>query len=232
MKRAVELALKSAGWTIPDSAAKERLRNIKRCVAIYPHTSFWDFCMYVAFTYLDKEIGSRCCALVNSRFTSKFEFLKKFGAIESTRRETKNGGLIDKLYNELSGREEFLFLISPKGSMESHHEWRSGFYALAKRLNCPIVPLGFDFEKRIVIIKEPYDVSNMTLEEAIATGKERLASIIPYNPDRAEYPLDDHNYNQIGMVSPLLWAAFVLIVAIILIVICWWLGNKFGRRAR
>ena len=115
MDKVTQLLLTSCGWTIPDKESRERLYNIKRCIAIYPHTSFWDFCLYAAFTYLDKEIGSRCCALINSRFTSKFQFfLKHFGAIESTRREVKNGGLIDKLYEELSQREEFLFLISPK----------------------------------------------------------------------------------------------------------------------
>jgi len=211
------------GWEPLDSRSRYFLEQNPRSVLIFPHTSFYDLLLYIFYTQADPLLKRRCRVLINPFFTKKFQwFLKHFGSIESTRREEKNGGATKRICEELNKMDEFILLLSPKGSMENDHEWRSGFYHMARSLNCPVVPAGFDFERKRFVLNEPFDVQNISFEEACRIGKERLRDIIPRNPEKSEYLLADHDAGKVDIISPARMACLFLVLFIIIVILAWW----------
>lgn len=215
--------LSLVGWESLDEKSKKYLLDTPRSILIYPHTSFYDFVLYAFYFQSDPILKKRSRILVNPFFTDKFQWaLQYFGSIPATRRDEKNGGGTKRICEELNKEEEFLLILSPKGSMESYHEWRTGFYYMAKELNCPVIPAGLDFEKKKFVLNEPFSVENLTVEEACIVGKERLKNIIPRNPEKSEFPLGEFDAEKVDAITPARSCFIFIIVAILIVLIIWW----------
>lgn len=211
------------GWEPLDSRSRYFLDQNPRSILIFPHTSFYDFMLYIFYTQADPVLKKRCRVLINPYFTKKFQwFLQHFGSIESTRREEKHGGATKRICDELDKMDEFILLLSPKGSMENNHEWRSGFYHMARTLNCPVVPAGFDFERKRFVLNEPFNVQDISFEEACRIGKDRLRDIIPRNPEKSEYPLAYHDPGQVNIITPIRMICLFIVLFVIIIILAWW----------
>ena len=218
------------GWQPLDAKAHRILAENPRCILIYPHTSFYDFLLYLIYSLEDPVLHRRSRVLINPHFTERFQWILKYvGSIESTRREIRQGGATARILEALTPMDEFIFLISPKGSMEAYHEWRTGFYHLAKQLQVPIITAGFDYQKKCFIMNEPFWVNDLSFEEACQIAKAKLRPIMPRHPYLCEYPIDDdYDLEELSLVDPwhqtLIFVIVVLILILIFVVIVWvWL---------
>lgn len=215
------------GWKPMNERELKLLKQHPKSVFVFAHTSFLDFMVYLAYRHDFDVIGRRTRVLINPMFTDHFQwFLQYFGSIPATRREIKDGGATKRIIEHLETMDEFIFALSPKGSTEAHHSWRSGFYHIAKHFDCPIFPVGLDFEKQCLIIKDPFFVTDMTLDQAVQKGKDELYDIIPYNPHKAEYPVGPHDPHKIQVMSTWRWVILILVIVILItaiVVMIWWL---------
>jgi 1-acyl-sn-glycerol-3-phosphate acyltransferase len=74
---------------------------------------------------------------------------------------------IAKYYNE---NDEFIVGFSPEGTRKRVDKLKTGFYHIAKSANIPVIPVGFDYKRRQVIIADPiytsenenYDIKKIT----------------------------------------------------------------------
>lgn len=206
------------GWKPLSDESRQFLANNKRCIMVYPHTSYFDFVLYLAYLFDEPDFRRRARVLINPQFTDKYwSFVRHVGAIRSTRREDKNGGATKKIIEELSKMDEYIFLISPKGTLKKD-SWRSGYYHLAKSLKCPIVTAGFDYEKKEFVITDSFSVQDLTLEETTKRAQDSLYSIVPYHPDMAEYDIRKYDPSKVGFVT---WQLiFIVILLVFFVVFC------------
>jgi 1-acyl-sn-glycerol-3-phosphate acyltransferase len=132
--------------------------NIKKCVIIVvPHTSWYDFFIGVFF---------RGTYPVEINFLAKKElfkfplggYLKWMGGIPLNRSKTENK--VDAIAKIFETKEVLRLSLSPEGTRKKVTQWKSGYYYIAQKANLPIIPIGFDYANKQVIVFEPFTVTN------------------------------------------------------------------------
>lgn len=130
-----KLLLRLFGWQV-----EGQLPKIPKFVVIgAPHTSNWDFVLFLALAFALKA---------NPRYMGKVElfrsplgfFFKWCGGIPVDR--SKSTGLVEQTVQAINDSDKFILVITPEGTRGKVRAWRSGFYHIAKKARIPIA-LGF-----------------------------------------------------------------------------------------
>ena len=77
-------------------------------------------------------------------------FFKKVGGIPVNRSSAT--GLVEQVANEFSLHPHFILAMSPEGTRQKVDTLKTGFYHIAKAASVPVLPIGFDFSTKEVII--------------------------------------------------------------------------------
>ena len=101
-----------------------------------PHTSNWDFVMFLALAFILKG---------NLRYMGKKElfyppygwFFYWSGGIPVDR--SKPHGLVEQTVQAIQEVELFQMVITPEGTRSKVGKWKLGFYHIAKQANIPVV---------------------------------------------------------------------------------------------
>ena len=110
-----------------------------------PHTSNWDFAVFVGAV---DELGIRPSYLgKHSLFRWPLKrFMLDMGGIPVDR--SKSANYVDQVVAEFARRDELALVIAPEGTRDSDGHWKSGFYHIAMGAGVPIVPAWIDRERR------------------------------------------------------------------------------------
>lgn len=132
--------------------------NIKKCVVIVaPHTSSYDFLIGIL---VRKLMG------VHIDFVAKKElfkppfgwYFKMVGGSPIDRSGNKKK--VDAIAELFNTNEVFRLAMSPEGTRQKTERWKTGFYYIALKANCPIVMVSFDYETKTVEIAEAFEPSH------------------------------------------------------------------------
>ena len=124
------------GWQQCDPKDVQSIKETDRAIAVFSHSSYWDFFFMLVYMMAYPELGENLYVLIQPHVFKYFGFfLRRIGGISSSPLEQKQAGTTERIINVLKEKEKFLFLISPKGSIKLR-PWRSGYYHIAKELNC------------------------------------------------------------------------------------------------
>ena len=101
-----------------------------------PHTSNWDFVMFLAMVFVLQA---------DVRYMGKSElfrwpiggFFRWCGGYPVDR--SKSQGLVEQMAQAIQDSEKFILVITPEGTRKKVREWKSGFYHIAKKAGVPIV---------------------------------------------------------------------------------------------
>lgn len=134
--------------------------SIKKCViTVVPHTSWHDF--YVG-------VFTRGILQQQMNFVAKKElFVFPFGLYfkwmgGQPLNRGKNEGKVEAIARVFAEQEVFRLAIAPEGTRGKVEEWKTGFYFIAKQAQVPIVPVAFDYAKKVVVVHKPFmPTSNM-----------------------------------------------------------------------
>lgn len=125
----------------------------KSVVIVVPHTSWHDF--YVgAFT--------RKIIQVDINYIAKKELFKgPLGAYlrwmgGSPLDRTKGQNKVEAIAQLFEEKEEFRLALAPEGTRKKVLKWKSGFYWIAVSAKVPIIPVAFDYGKKVVKIGEAF----------------------------------------------------------------------------
>lgn len=138
------------GWKITGTLPA----NVKKYViAIAPHTSNWDFVVGMA--------ARSILRIQRAKFLGKSElfkppfdwFFRSLGGHPVKR--TTSEDMVSQVVDIFNRYDEFVLAMAPEGTRRKVDKLRSGFYYIAKGAHVPIVPVGFDFAKREIIIEKP-----------------------------------------------------------------------------
>jgi len=101
-----------------------------------PHTSNWDFVMFLALAFVLKG---------NLRYMGKKElfrwpfagFFEWCGGVPVDR--SRPQGLVEQTVQAIQEADHFQMVITPEGTRRKVGEWKRGFYHIAKQAGIPIV---------------------------------------------------------------------------------------------
>jgi 1-acyl-sn-glycerol-3-phosphate acyltransferase len=120
------------GWHV-----QGQLPDIPKFVIVgAPHTSNWDFVMFLALAFVLKG---------NLRYMGKKElfyppygwFFRWCGGVPVDR--SKHQGLVEQTVQAIQGADHFQLVITPEGTRSKVGQWKRGFYHIAKEAEIPIV---------------------------------------------------------------------------------------------
>ncbi len=119
-------------------------------IIVGPHTSWMD--VVVGFAARNQ------LKIKQAKFLGKKElfeglfgwFFRLLGGVPVDRNSKQ--GMVDQVSDLFANHERFLLAMAPEGTRKRVDKMRTGFYHIAKRSKVPILPIGFDFEKKQVII--------------------------------------------------------------------------------
>jgi 1-acyl-sn-glycerol-3-phosphate acyltransferase len=135
---------KFLGWKIEGI---DILQIPKALVVVGPHTSAFDVIIGL-FTRGSQGADIRFMGK-HTLFKPPFGFIFRWlGGVPVDR--TKNSNLVDSIADYFNSHTEFKIAMAPEGTRQKVERLKSGFYYMAKKANVPIVPVTFDFEKKIV----------------------------------------------------------------------------------
>lgn len=182
------------GWQDMPLDVQKRLIKYDRVVLVFSHTSYVDFYIFLLYILAYPKAFANLKFLVKPQPFAYFGyFLRKMGAIKSTKIEERNGQGVERISTELDSMGKFLFMLSPKGTI-CKREWRSGYYYIANNTKAKMMAGGLDYEKCCVYLSIRYKDWYTKLPAAENFLKQELYNIVPLFPEEEGIPIRDHKY--------------------------------------
>ncbi len=195
------------GWEVSyDLRLKAHIKANSRMILVYPHTSYWDsIIMFLyAFTFLNESERRRLIILMKPQVFTYLPFLSRLGCIPASRLEDRSSGGTERIISTLRNTahsDNFLFLISPKGTIKKS-EWRHGYYYISREFKAPILPVGLDYSDHKIVVGQhiAYDesISYDDMNEKLA---EAFAQIVPLNSNYNGTCTKVYSNKHVGVIS-------------------------------
>ncbi len=175
--------MRLAGWNVEGI-----LPDLSKYVIIgAPHTSNWDFILFLGIIFHLK---------INVSYMGKVELFRSpigwffyyCGGIPVDR--SKSTGLVEQTVEACNNAEQFILVIAPEGTRHGVKEWKRGFYHIAKGAGIPIVMTKVDGKHKTVHIGEMfYPTEDIEADmQAIQNSFKGLAGI---RPPKKYIPLEE-----------------------------------------
>jgi len=132
LRQLSRLYLRIIGWRVLG-----QLPDLPKFVVVgAPHTSNWDFVIFLALAFVLKG---------NLRYMGKKElfywpyggFFRWCGGVPVDR--SRHLGLVEQTVQAIQEAEHFQIVITPEGTRSKVGEWKRGFYYIAKQAAIPVV---------------------------------------------------------------------------------------------
>ena len=145
-----------------------------------PHTSNWDFVMFLALAfYLRADV----------RFMGKAElfrgpfggFFRWCGGYPVDR--AKSQGLVEQMAQAIQESERFILVVTPEGTRHKVNEWKTGFYHIAKKAGVPIAVGFVDSRTKTCGIGPTFQLTD-DMEADIKTIQSFFAGKVGIRPNR------------------------------------------------
>jgi 1-acyl-sn-glycerol-3-phosphate acyltransferase len=144
------LIFKLLGWKVEGNFPHHIKKYI---VAVAPHTSNWDFPLGVMARSILRIQKARFLGK-HSLFRPPFGwFFRSLGGYPVDRSGSHD--VVQQVVDIFNAHEDFILALAPEGTRKKVDKLRTGFYYIAKGAGVPIVPVGFDFSTRRVVIGSP-----------------------------------------------------------------------------
>jgi 1-acyl-sn-glycerol-3-phosphate acyltransferase len=175
VRRLAYLVLRLLGW----SFAGEVPPHPKFIVLGAPHTSNWDFVVFLAAL---EHFGLRARFLAK-RGLFRWPFGPLFRALGGIPVGGPGPGAVPEAIAEFRDSDEMILVIAPEGSRAWVPHWRTGFVAIAEAAGVPIVLAGLDFSARTLTIGPVIDYEG-DLDALMARARDFYAGMSGLHPAR------------------------------------------------
>ena len=175
--------MRMVGWRV-DGA----LPDLPKYVIIgAPHTSNWDFILFLGIIFRLK---------VNVSYMGKVELFRSLlgwffyycGGIPVDR--SKSTGLVEQTVEACEKAEHFILVIAPEGTRHHVTEWKMGFYHIAKKAGIPIVIAVVDGKHKTVHVGEVFHPTE-NMDADIKMIKEYFTGMVGINSRKKYITLKD-----------------------------------------
>jgi len=169
------LYYKITGWKIHGS-----LPPIDKYIcAVAPHTSNWDVVVGMGARSILRIHGAKFLGK-SQLFRKPFGwFFRMIGGIPVHRDERHD--MVEQVSSIIKSTDKFILAIAPEGTRKKVTKLRTGFWYISKAAGIPIVPVGFDYKKKEVVIGPSLYATD--LNKDITTLWEFYRNITGKNPE-------------------------------------------------
>jgi len=113
-----------------------------------PHTSNWDFILTIATLFsLSVKISWMG---KSSLFRPPFGGIMRWLGGVPIERTRQREGVVDQTIQAFKDHAQFVIAIMPEGTRSKVGEWKTGFYHIAQGAEVPIVPVRFDYGRKVM----------------------------------------------------------------------------------
>ncbi len=141
------------GWQLAGQVPDDLKKAV---IAVCPHSTWKDFPLGIcARAAINRKIGYLGKAEL---FKPPFGFIFRLLGGTPVERSNKHN-MVDNYAKAIKNADEMLFALAPEGTRKNVDKLRTGFYFMANAGEIPIIPVGFDFSVKKVIIGEPFITS-------------------------------------------------------------------------
>lgn len=114
-----------------------------------PHTSNWDFIVFLAALH-HYEIRVRYLGK-HTLFRGPFRyFFEATGGIGVDR--SRSQGVVAKVAESFEAVDSMILVIAPEGTRDAVRWWKSGFLEIADAADVPVVFAGIDYPRKVVTV--------------------------------------------------------------------------------
>lgn len=143
------------GWKISGSFPYQYKKMV---LAVAPHTHWID--VMVGFA------ARNALNIPHAKFLGKKELfkgplgwiLRKMGGTPVDRFSKQ--GMVEQVAGLFATNENFMLGLAPEGTRKRVDTLRTGFYHIAKKAGVPIVPIGFDYANKNVVVGDAFFPGN------------------------------------------------------------------------
>lgn len=165
------------GWKIQGAIDQD----VKKCVMmVMPHTSAHDFYLGIftrGITGLEMNwVGKK------ELFRFPLGFYFRYMGGEPLDR---TGGLnkVDSIAAIFQRKDTFRLAVAPEGTRKKTDVLKTGFYYIALKANVPIIPVAFDFGKKVVNLGKPL-MPTGKLEEDLSILNKHFIGVLGKIPEK------------------------------------------------
>ena len=119
-----------------------------------PHTSNWDFVVYLAAIrhwHMSPRFAGK-----HTLFRWPFGFFfRRFGGIPIDR--SRPGGMVGQVTEQFEREKEMILVVAPEGTRKAAPHWKSGFARIAAKAEVPIVPARLHFPNKELVMGRPLE---------------------------------------------------------------------------
>ncbi len=142
---------KLMGWTVDGSFDPSVKKHI---IILAPHTSNWDFPLGVLSRSI-LQIGYAKFLGKSALFKWPYGFIfRALGGYPVDRTKTNN--LVDAVVEIFNSKEQFAIALAPEGTRSKVGSLKTGFYHIAVKAGIPIYKVGFDYDRKRVVVDFPF----------------------------------------------------------------------------
>ena len=147
------LYLRSLGWHVMG-----QLPDLPKFVIVSaPHTSNWDFVMFLALAFILRG-NLRVMGKKVLFYPPYGWFFRWCGGVPVDR--SKPHGLVEQTVQAINASDHFQLVITPEGTRKKVGQWKQGFYHIAKKACIPIVTGFVDTRTKTCGIGPTFTLSN------------------------------------------------------------------------
>jgi len=170
----------------PTNNLQNIMEKHKNLVCVSSHTSIWDGFLIVLYIFREKvpTLGAAKYELFWGPFGYILRYIG-FIPIYWDRKTDTTSQIVEFIeQNNIKNNRNLFLGIFPEGSRWKDR-WRTGFWHVARKLNCKILTIGLDYEKRYIV---PYSIIMPTddVNNDIDVVKEQLYPFIPLYPENTD----------------------------------------------
>jgi 1-acyl-sn-glycerol-3-phosphate acyltransferase len=175
--------MRLAGWRVDG-----KLPDLQKYIIIgAPHTSNWDFILFLGIVFHLK---------INVSYMGKVELFRSplgwffyyCGGIPVDR--SKPTGLVEQTVEACNRANQFVLVIAPEGTRHGVKEWKRGFYHIAKGAGIPIVMAKVDGKKKTVHFGQVFHPTE-DIEADMKAIQDAFKGLVGINPPKKYIPLEE-----------------------------------------
>jgi len=150
----------------------------KFVLIVAPHTSNWDF---VVALFADLALDMEAAWMgKHTIFVGPFgTWLRGLGGIPVVRHAAHN--VVAQMVEEFGRRDRMILAIAPEGTRRKVARWKSGYWHIAHDAGVPILPVGLDFGRRVIVIGDLLQPTG-SHEQDESRLRDFFATITPRHP--------------------------------------------------
>jgi 1-acyl-sn-glycerol-3-phosphate acyltransferase len=135
--------MRITGWRFEGDVPDVR----KMVLIVAPHTSNWDFPLGL-MAKIARRLGGTFIGK-HTLFRWPFGvFMRALGGIPVDRSAAT--GFAREVARAMREADQMTVVLAPEGTRRRIPQWKSGFYRIAVEASAPILPVGFDYPRKVV----------------------------------------------------------------------------------